>query len=231
MRNGVITLIGALSVATPLGGCADNGQTGSIGPIECEGADGCDSHRDRIEGALSALELDVAVPFERTLLEPQCLTPEELEGRDLGKVACEPVCLCPFEDEYGDWIPVVLSRPLPLGPPDQCQLPGRSGNCLAYEAEFAGCEPDDATSCHAACEAADGLLREDGARVFDAEVRSTWCAEPSCRSIVRVEDRCYLDMILGPGMEQDCSLSDAEILELTSAPAQDDELGWSDLCE
>jgi len=116
------------------------------------------------------------------------------------------------------------------GPDEQCDLYGRGPEqCAVPASAFEGCDPEVATSCEAACEAAEASMAADRAVTFDVEVRYAACLEDArfigegCRAVVRVDGDCWVTgwghLSVAPGEPQasivgpvDCSQGDESIL-------------------
>lgn len=112
-----------------------------------------------------------------------------------------------------------------LGPPTgQCYARGRAGECL-WDGGFASCQPEAARNkdvgegpepdplCPLACAELERRFADDRARVHDARVVHASCDGPRCRSVLRVDDRCYVGGTLPNGQAYDCTLDPLAILE------------------
>lgn len=202
----------------------DTGQTGSPGPVECANeaeANVC------AEGA-EALAAALRVPAEsvRRFVGASC---ERVSVQsDLGS-ASGPACVCRV-----DAVGAITVGPSGAG----CFAYGRAGECLFADEEFAGCSlAHESAECRSTCDELERRFVEDAARVHDAVVLLGECRETRCRSVIRVDDKCYVDgsFIGGSsfGRPYDCALGVEAILAAYDAerasPAQPDagELPWT----
>jgi hypothetical protein len=195
---------------------ADNGQTGSFGPDDGFCFNGRDCTRSTCEMDADCTYPGLAEDFARALGEPRA-SPLEIATplcEHVSRVSNDalrvsgPVCHCS----------AYQIGPIGLG----CFLFGRDQSCLWDDSEFAGCDPEVASSCHSTCDELEQRLADDAARQIDVTLFGTPCVDGLCKLVMSVEGRCFVypdtDPSLGRGY--DCGLGDRGVIDAARAEAE-----------
>jgi hypothetical protein len=183
-------------------GCSSNsgGQSGDApGSHECRANADCQGLADSLIEAI-----DGARPPE-ALTRAECVAISLGSGGSTSSVGIgvgeDSACMCSNADEsvgYG----VGLD-------PSGCVVRGRTRQCLYEGSEFTGCSVDTADSCSTTCTQLSGLIEADHERDVSANVRTFRCVQNSCKAVVQIDDRCFVN---NDHVVHDCTASDEEIL-------------------
>jgi hypothetical protein len=176
-------------------GSTTSSEPGLGGPIGA--APSCDAMQCAREAEEQARALMTPATWSRELSGGSC------EHVEILGVAEGMACICSTGG----------SGALFIGPEGAgCYAYGRAGDFLLSDQDYEPCDPEQDT-CAAQCQAFEARFAADARASFDVEVRFSSCADDGfCRSVLRIEDRCYADHAYAVGRAYACSLSDKEIL-------------------
>ncbi|MBN1654343.1 MAG: hypothetical protein JXA30_11290 [Deltaproteobacteria bacterium] len=166
-------------------------QPAESGPAECTVDLDCEE-ADRV--LLSELSQPAAPPG--SILGSHCGYVGIVDRGD-GLGVAGPTCECEIEG-----LGTRILGPVGVG----CYETGRGGDCLFDDADFEGCDQDDANSCQASCALLHERLTADAERMFAGEIVTATCDNGSCRRIVRIEDQCFPSGSYRYGQGYDCAL-------------------------
>lgn len=209
--TGVVMLaLPSLLVACSSGSSRQSsGQTGSVGPSadECLVASDCEER-----AADEVLQFSSPTTNSKHFDAAEC-TQVGVVGGPSG-----PSCVCRIAGTDGS---------LDVGPVGlDCYALGRGGDCLFAGGEFHGCDVTDATSCDAVCADLEQRLDDDAARIFEASSVYAACENQECKTVVRLDERCFADHSYLSGRSYDCSLGGEAIWaaeqEAQKPPTQDE---------
>jgi hypothetical protein len=171
-----------------------NGQTGSMGSIECTSDQNC---ADQAEGWLAPLRAPSPAPAALTA------------------GACAPITVvtdrASFSGNACDCAIAGSDGHLRIGPAGAgCFATGRAHGCLWDDSEWDACDPTDPGACVAVCAELQARRTADAARSFDANLLAADCGS-SCRAAVEIDGRCFA----GPDWSRtyDCALGPDAILD------------------
>jgi hypothetical protein len=189
-----------------------NGQTGSMGALECMAAVECSQ---RTEARLAMLRTPAPRTFPGLLPGACAATSVITDQATFSGNACD----CAVEGATGS------HRVGPEGA--GCFVEGRARNCLWDDSEWNGCDPTDPRACVEVCAELQARFVADAAHSFEVQVLASACDEGHCRSAVEVDGRCFVAETRSG--EYDCSLGGEAILdqarmELPDPPASAAEL-------
>ncbi len=172
------------------GGCQGT-SPGSTGGVACYTDDEC-------AGMCDGLVEQLAVPgFAHAIVGSRC------ETIGFGSAPPSPGCECLLEGGGT----LVLSSSFP----EPCIQYGRDRTCIFRRDEVSGCDLDGGAGCEAQCAELQARLEADAARLVEASVRSSTCADGTCWCVYRIGDGCYVG---GDLARYDCALDDASIIEM-----------------
>ena len=195
-----------------LGASCDGGQSGAEamdhpdgppGGQECQVDDEC---RDRAQAELDDLGTPSSQSFEfsGSVCQPSNVV---LEDRQVSGTACT----CNFANGGARTL-----GPVGLG----CYVRGRASDCLWSDAEFSGCDINDAQACDAPCAELAQRLTADAARSRQTDVVYAGCEQGSCQNVVSLDNQCYANHSYQQGRSYDCSLGAEAILAAEAAASQ-----------
>lgn len=179
-----------------------NGQTGSLGSVECTQSSECE---EKANAALAALR-----------------TPAGGEPRSFVASECAPISVISEQGSAGGsacMCRVEGGGSVNVGPRGAgCFVYGRAQSCLWDDSEWDGCSVSDAHACDAVCDELAARYAADAADVFDAKLLTARCDSGRCRSAFEVEGSCYAGG--ASWSAYDCALGGDGILARAAADEQ-----------
>jgi hypothetical protein len=171
-----------------------NGQTGSMGSLECTSDQDCAEQAEAWLAPLREASSAHVAPTAGACGPVTVIT----DRASFSGNACD----CAVDGSGGH---------LRVGPEGTgCLVAGRAHHCLWADVEWDGCDPTDPAACVAVCAELQARRTADAARSFDASLLAAECGS-SCRAAVEIDGRCFA----GPDWSRtyDCALGAEAILD------------------